>query len=306
MKPKVSIIIPCFNQALYLPKAIESLLSQTLTNWECIIVDDGSTDNSADIVKDYCAKDQRFFLFQKENGGSATARNMGLEKARGEYIQFLDADDSMDSRKLERQVTVMDEKQLDMSYTGFKFLFEDGSVSKYHYAKLNACTILTRWGVGGSIPPHAFLYRAVFIRKNHIVFDNNCRYREDWNWLIQCFKAQPRVDSFPDYCGAYYFQNTTGKTSSYIKMQNGNFIFMAYKAPLFRGVDKFLWAYRISEELWIWLLRMIKHDSTENKKSIHLLFQNAASKRLSLAAILLMPISVFSIMCYFIKTYVAR
>lgn len=306
MSPKVSIIIPCYNQAPYLPKAIESLLSQTWEDWECIIVDDGSTDNSADIVKKCCAEDKRFFLYQKENGGSATARNMGLEKAQGEYIQFLDADDSMDSRKLERQIALMDEKQSDMSYTGYKFLFDDGSVSEFHYARLNARTILTKWGVGGSIPPHAFLYRADFIRKKNIIFDNHCRYREDWNWLIQCFKANPKVESLPDYCGAYYFQNKTGKTSSYIKMQNGNFIFMAYKAQLFRGRDKFLWAYRISEELWIWLLRMIKHYSLENKQSIQLLTQNTESKKLSIVAIILMPISLFSIMCYFIKTYIAR
>lgn len=306
MSPKVSIIIPCYNQAPYLPKAIESLLSQTWEDWECIIVDDGSTDNSADIVKKCCAEDKRFFLYQKENGGSATARNMGLEKAQGEYIQFLDADDSMDSRKLECQIALMDEKQSDMSYTGYKFLFDDGSVSEFHYARLNARTILTKWGVGGSIPPHAFMYRTSFIQDYHIAFDERCRYREDWNWLIQCFKASPKVESLPDYCGAYYFQNKTGKTSSYVKMQSGNFTFMAHMCRHISGWDRVLWEFRISEELWIWVLRMMKYRNMEIFSLVCLMFTNSQAIVSFIAAILMLPISIWWIVAYFMKTYIAK
>ena len=297
----VSIIIPCYNQAAYLPKAIVSLQSQTYENWECIVVDDGSTDNSAEVVNNAALKDTRFRLIQKQNGGSASARNMGLKASNGEYIQFLDADDYMDCHKLEMQISLMQDQTIDMSYTAFKHCYSNGSYSKQLFVQLNERTIITRWGLGGSIPPHAFLYRTKFIKDHDIVFDEHCRYREDWNWLISCYQVRPTVATLPEYCGAYYAHNEESKTSSYMKMQSGNFKFMAYKARYFHGLNKLLWAYRISEELWIWLLRMIKYRSTEIANSI---LQIPIGWLL--AAILLMPASIWSILVYFIKTYIAK
>ena len=81
---KVSIITPCYNAAPYITRTINSVQNQTISDWEMIIVDDGSIDNSADIVKDFASKDARIKLLQKENGGSASARNMGLSIAQGE------------------------------------------------------------------------------------------------------------------------------------------------------------------------------------------------------------------------------
>ena len=78
---KVSVIIPCYNQALFLPKAIASLQAQTLEDWECIIVDDGSTDNTAEVASNLALQDSRIRLLQKINGGSASARDLGLKHA---------------------------------------------------------------------------------------------------------------------------------------------------------------------------------------------------------------------------------
>ena len=298
MSNLVSIIIPCYNQAAYLKQSLTSVLAQTYSNWECIIVDDGSTDNSVSVIKDYARQDKRIRLLQKENGGSATARNLGMTEAKGDFMLFLDADDILDANKLEIQVALMLDKQVDMSYSAFSFINEDGKTSKTKYAELNSCTIITNWGLGSSMPPHAFMYKTSFIKANNITFDEACRYREDWNFLIDCFAANPTAATMPNYCGAYYFQNKIGKTGSYVRMQNGNFIFMAYKAQFFHGKDKLLWAYRISEELWIWMLRMIKYRNTEIAQSIHLL-----PATWLLSAIILMPISIWSIIVYFIKTY---
>lgn len=303
MNPIVTIIIPCFNQAAYLPKAITSLQDQTLADWECIIVDDGSTDDSARIAKEAAQTDPRFHLIQKPNGGSASARNMGLRQARGEFIQFLDADDYMDKDKLKKQSVLMQAQEADMSYTAFRHTYSDGTESKTLYVRLNAVTVLTRWGLGGSIPPHAFLYRASFLQNNHFKFDERCRYREDWYWSIQCFNAHPKTVILPDFCGAYYAHNESSKTSSYIKMQSGNFAFMAHMTPLLHGKNKFLWIYRISEELWIWLLRMVKYRSTAVMGTIEPLLKRPVGL---LAAVLLMPVSLFSIIAYFVKTYIVK
>lgn len=90
---KISVIIPVYNVEKYLDKCIQSLLNQTITELEFIFVNDGSPDNSASIIKKYQKKDKRIKLIEKENGGQASARNLGLRHASGEYIAFLDSDD---------------------------------------------------------------------------------------------------------------------------------------------------------------------------------------------------------------------
>ena len=96
MKNLVSIIVPVYNTEKYLSKCLDSLIKQTYKNLEIILIDDSSTDNSIAICKDYQKKDERIKIYQKENGGPASARNYGLEKARGEYILFIDSDDYID------------------------------------------------------------------------------------------------------------------------------------------------------------------------------------------------------------------
>lgn len=93
--PVVSIIVPCYNQAQYLSEALQSILDQTYKNWECIIVNDGSPDNTEVIVKEWILKEKRFKYFYKENGGVSSARNLGIENAKGKYILPLDGDDKI-------------------------------------------------------------------------------------------------------------------------------------------------------------------------------------------------------------------
>ena len=105
----VSIITPCFNGARYIGETIDSVLSQTYSNWEMIIVDDGSKDNSAEIIKDYL--DKRIQYHYQENAGSAAARNNGIRKAQGQYIALLDADDLWYPQFLEKQIAFLHEKK---------------------------------------------------------------------------------------------------------------------------------------------------------------------------------------------------
>ena len=100
----VSVIIPVYNLAKYLSKCLESVLAQTYANFEIIAIDDGSTDDSAAILKKYAEKDKRVKPILKANGGVSSARNAGLDKAEGEYIFFLDGDDWIEPETLERLV----------------------------------------------------------------------------------------------------------------------------------------------------------------------------------------------------------
>lgn len=95
MNPKISIVIPIYNTAKYLPSCLDSVLSQTYKNLEIILVDDGSTDNSGKIADDYAKKDPRIKVIHQKNAGQSTARNAGIKKATGEYISFIDSDDSI-------------------------------------------------------------------------------------------------------------------------------------------------------------------------------------------------------------------
>lgn len=99
--PKVSVIVPVYKVEKYLPECIESILAQTFTDFELILVDDGSPDNSGKICDDYAARDSRIRVFHKENGGVSSARNLGLDNARGEWIAFVDSDDMVGKKYLE-------------------------------------------------------------------------------------------------------------------------------------------------------------------------------------------------------------
>ena len=101
MYKKVSIIVPCYKQAQFLDEALTSVLEQTYSGWECIIVDDGSPDDTEDVALKWCNKDSRFKYLKKENGGLCSARNAGIDIADGELILPLDADDRIGRRYLE-------------------------------------------------------------------------------------------------------------------------------------------------------------------------------------------------------------
>ena len=103
-EPLVSIVIPCYKQAQYLPENLESVLAQTYRNWEAIVVNDGSPDDTEAVAKDYVGKDSRISYIYKDNGGPSSTRNVGISHARGEFILPLDADDVIDARYVELAV----------------------------------------------------------------------------------------------------------------------------------------------------------------------------------------------------------
>lgn len=120
----VSIITPVYNSEKYIGETIESVLSQTHTNWEMIIADDCSKDNTAKIISKFT--DPRIKYFRLENNsGAAVARNKALEKAKGKYIAFLDADDMWKPEKLERQLNFMINNNVGFSFTGYEILRSD-------------------------------------------------------------------------------------------------------------------------------------------------------------------------------------
>lgn len=138
---KVSIITPCYNGAKYIKETMDSVISQTYTDWEMLIIDDGSTDESANIVKKYSENDKRIKLIQQKNAGSAAARNNGIKKAEGQYIALLDADDIWHKDFLEKQIEFMKLKNTVCVFCSYNRIDENSkTILRPTYAKSKITT----------------------------------------------------------------------------------------------------------------------------------------------------------------------
>lgn len=189
---KVSVIIPTYNYGRYLPDALGSVLGQTHSDLECIVVDDGSTDGTAEMVRQWQQRDGRVRYLYQSNQGPSAARNSGLKIARGDFIQFLDADDLLLPTKLEEQLAALGEDPtLGVSYCktetirGFDL---HGPRSPYwgssSFDDSNALyELLSRWAKSIAIASFCFLYRRQHI--DGVYFDEALRVDEDWDWLLR-------------------------------------------------------------------------------------------------------------------------
>ena len=215
-----------------MPDTLKCIQGQTYDDFECIIVDDGSTDNSAEIIRSYAEKDPRIRLISKMNGGTATARNVGLKAAAGDYVIFLDADDFLHPEALAKQLEHMTRRQLDVSFIEWSYFVERENheivylkhtpIKSRIFVSLHV-SMLTRWGIDFSYPPHAMMYRMEFLRSHGLAFSEKIRYREDWDFLLNVSGIRNvRVAELRDFEGAYYRQNPKGKTSSLLEKSCSN------------------------------------------------------------------------------------
>ena len=132
-KSLISIIVPVYNVEKYLRECLDSIMSQTYQNFECLLINDGSPDHSADICREYVEKDSRFRYFEKENGGVSSARNLGIEHSKGEYITFIDSDDWVESDYVETLYDELIKENADIAVSTYK-RFEMGDNCWYVHA----------------------------------------------------------------------------------------------------------------------------------------------------------------------------
>lgn len=185
--PKVSIIVPVYRAEKYVSKCIDSILNQTYPNWELILVDDGSPDNSGSICDEYAAKDSRIRVFHKENGGVSSARNIGIENAVGNWLMFVDADDWLSTEAISSCMPFFDENEIirfsvsvirnEKNYGPSMYELKDMPREKYISRIVSIDTIL---GVVGG------LYRKELFDNNRIRFDTSLICGEDWLVLLEC------------------------------------------------------------------------------------------------------------------------
>jgi len=124
----VSIVTPVYNSARFISDTIDSIQSQTYKNWELLLIDDCSSDNSYEIIKSYMKDDNRIkYIKLEKNSGAAISRNTGIKNAKGRFIAFVDSDDLWKSRKLEVQVNYMLKHKIAFSFTSYRYIKEDGT-----------------------------------------------------------------------------------------------------------------------------------------------------------------------------------
>ncbi len=189
--PKVSIIVPVYNVEKYLSTCLDSLINQTLKDIEIICVNDGSTDNSLNILNEYAQKDTRIIVINKENSGPGSCRNLGIEKATGEYIQFVDSDDWIMTETCEVSYKKAIEYNVDMvSFNANKICNKKCFPIYYYDIKEEK---LVNWiDIADKLfkfPFHSchYLIKRDFLLKNNIRYPENIFWCEDVLFILKCW-----------------------------------------------------------------------------------------------------------------------
>lgn len=195
-KVQISVIIPTYNRAKLLPQAIESVLNQTFQDFELIIVDDGSTDNTEEIVKNFQEKDKRIkYLKHQKNKGPSATRNTGIKNSQGKYIAFLDADDIWLPQKIEIQLNKIKETNVNVIFSNW-YIWNPKNNTKIKAfdsnpidaKQKNLISSLVKKNFGNS---SAILANNSLFKKN--LFDENLRYSEDYDLWFKFFLKRMKI-----------------------------------------------------------------------------------------------------------------
>lgn len=234
--PKVSIIVPVYKAEKYLHRCVDSILAQTFTDFELLLVDDGSPDSSGTICDHYAAADPRVHVFHKPNGGVSSARNFGIEKSKGEYITFVDADDLIANETLAISVSEISKNNIDvlqLSYTRIIELL--GSNSDLQSDVLDRVLYVQKNFVLPCI--WATFIKASIIKNNGIVFDKSLKLGEDQIFLYSCITHANRLKRLNYRCYYYYYnQYSASNNEKYDDLVKSCYACISFKEknPLFQ------------------------------------------------------------------------
>jgi len=187
-QPLVSVIIPAYNAERFIRDALDSVLNQSYSNIELIVVDDGSTDRTAEIVNEYGNK---ICCFNKVNGGVATARNLGIKHSLGKYVAFLDADDIWEAEKIEKQVIFL-EKNIDFGIVTTSVFFIDIFGAPSHGFSLRSIYPKDGWNFENLLKRFCLFPSAILVRKDVVnavgFFDDDQSAAEDIDYFLRILK----------------------------------------------------------------------------------------------------------------------
>lgn len=223
----VSVLVPCYRQAHYLRQCVASLQAQTHPRWEAIVINDGSPDDTREVAQRLCAEDPRVRYRETANAGVSSARNLALDMAQGEFVQFLDADDLLPTDKLAAGVSVM-AAQPAVALVYGDYVFQDDAgrtwtndfTSPAFEFEDPLLDLALRWEVEFSIPMNSFLFRRALFESPPLRFDTTLRNHVDWELWIRLFQRRPGTVKVPGVT-AIYRSNPTSMTKDRRAMHRG-------------------------------------------------------------------------------------
>ncbi len=204
--PVVSVIVPCYNQAQYLAEAVESVLAQSYSDWECIIVNDGSPDNTKEVAHELLKSDNRISYYKKENSGISDSRNFGIHKAKGIYILPLDSDDKIAPAYLAKAVGVLQGNDVVVVYCDAEFFgVKDGKWK------------LDEYSIEGLAKGNLIFSSALFKKVDFLSvggYNINMKYGwEDWDFWIAILKSGGRAFKIPEILFYYRIKEQSRNTN---------------------------------------------------------------------------------------------
>lgn len=221
--PKISVIVPVYKVEQYLPRCIDSILAQTFTDFELLLIDDGSPDNSGHICDEYAEKDSRIRVFHKENGGVSSARNVGIAKAEGEWISFVDADDWIPHNAYAEINLIMETEKADLYHWGFTRtdgLHEIHKRVPYNKQYTNVYKFIQTFNYHHMV--WSYLFRKNWIIEQNILFPKAILYSEDQCFLLKYLSLNPVIQNVNKslYC---YFDNQSSACAKEIVLTRAEF-----------------------------------------------------------------------------------
>lgn len=263
---QISVIVPVYNGEKYIRECLDSIFSQTFTDFEIIIVDDGSTDNTFDILTELSVKCNNLSIIRQENKGVSCARNTGIKHAKGKYLCFIDSDDYIKNNFLEELTEVVREKNVDWVLSG-NIEFDDKKVSKKlilpekEYVLSKEIDCLQFFNLSLLTAPFAKLYRRDIIINNNLLFNEKISYAEDREFNTYYAQNVQNVKSI-SYIGYYYRTDSINSLSK--KKRSYKFKYDLFYWGLLK--NNFLRRNHCSNEVNTFLVNVLYHSVNDNIK----------------------------------------
>ncbi len=209
-KADISIIVPIYNAEKYLRKCIDSLVNQTKKELEIILVNDGSTDSTEQIIESY--KDERIKNYKNKNQGIGKTRNFGIEKATGKYLMFLDSDDFLEKDACEVLYNKAEINKLDIVICDFYKIYDNGNIEEEHQPSFKNTSLKDNPNIlSENLAPWAKIYKRDLIVKNNIKFIENLKY-EDAPFVLEALDKAKKIGKI-DQCLNYYAIHDNSETT---------------------------------------------------------------------------------------------
>lgn len=236
MNDTVSIIVPIYNSAAYIEACLLSLINQTYQNMEIILINDGSTDNSWEKCLLWKQKDKRIRIFSQENRGVSEARNLGLEKAVGDYVAFIDVDDTCDREMYMKMVQTLKKEDTDIVFCGMKRCYLSENRTEYQHGKtvgavdkIEAVRQLSSLYFDCGCVNKVFR-KKVIIEKNEIIrFSSDYQIGEDYMWMLKVLKKSTRVSLLGDCLYNYNIRQGSASHSVALDRKNMSHLYALEK-----------------------------------------------------------------------------